>query len=186
MTARVQSRCSFLAAAALALAALTSAVGAEREPADGNPNLSPPRRLELFRKETPAVRLRLVKAPPGGGEEFHKVARGNVVSTLVKHSAGAGRGGQRHLPRQGPDQGEHDGNDHQIGPSVSGASIKKGDRLVELDDSGIAEQVLTQKVAHSRPSRPRPRPKKTSSGLRNWGRSMCGWGRSRCGWPSWS
>jgi hypothetical protein len=35
----------------------------------------------------PAARLRLVEALPRGGEELHKVARGDVVSTLVERGA---------------------------------------------------------------------------------------------------
>jgi hypothetical protein len=50
MMARVRSCRSFLGAATLALAALTSAAAAEPERADGGAGLSPQERLELFRK----------------------------------------------------------------------------------------------------------------------------------------
>jgi multidrug resistance efflux pump len=148
MTARVQPCRSFLGAAALALAALTSAAAAEREPADGSPDLSPQERLELFRKESPAARLRLVEALPRGGGEFHKVARGNVVSALVERGALEPVAVSDVVCRvKARTKGS------TIATTIKrviddGTAVEKGDRLVELDDSGIAEQILAQKVAH--------------------------------------
>jgi multidrug resistance efflux pump len=148
MTARVQSCRSFLGAAALALAVLTAAAAAEREPADGSADLSPQQRLELFRKETPAARLRLVQALPRGGEEFHKVARGNVTSTIVERGALEAAAVSDIVCRV---KARTKGNTTATTVKwvvEDGISVKKGDRLVELDDSGIADQILTQKVAH--------------------------------------
>jgi len=148
MTARVQSCRSLLGAAALALAALTSAAAAEREPADGSADLSPQERLELFRKETPAARLRLVEALPRGGEELHKVARGNVASTLVERGALEPVAVSDVVCRaKARTKGSN------IATTIKwviddGTDVKRGDRLAELDDSGIAEQILSQKVAH--------------------------------------
>ncbi len=147
MAARVRSCRSFLGAAALALAALTSAA-AEPQPQDGGADLSPRERLESFRKETPADRLRLVEALPRGGEEFHKVARGNVVSTLVERGALEPVAVSDVVCRvKARTKGS------TIATTIKwviedGTAVKKGDRLVELDDSGIVEQILAQKVAH--------------------------------------
>jgi multidrug resistance efflux pump len=144
MTALVQCWCSLLGAAALAVAALTSAAAAEPGAAD----LSPNERLELFRQETPAARLRLIEALPRSGEQFQKVTRGNVISTIVERGALEAATVSDIVCRV---KARTKGN--ATATTVKwvvddGTSVKKGDRLVELDDSAIVEQILAQKVAH--------------------------------------
>ena len=58
---------------------------------------------------------------------------------------GVGRQQRHLLPGQGRRQGQHHRHHHQVGHRRR-LRVKKGDKLVELDDSGLQDQLKTQKI----------------------------------------
>jgi multidrug resistance efflux pump len=109
---------------------------------------SPRERLELFHKETPAARLRLVEGLPGGERAFTKATRGNLTATLVERGTLEPAEAADVVCRIKP-QGKGSTTATTIKWIVEdGWFVKKGERVVELDDSAIREQLAPQKVAH--------------------------------------
>jgi RND family efflux transporter MFP subunit len=148
MAAFLRSRYPLLWAVALALVALPFAAAADKESADDTEELSPQQRLELFHKETPAGRLRLVEKLPRSGDEFHKVTVGNVVATLLERGSLEPAGVSDVVCRV-----KARGKGNTTATTIKwvideGTFVKQGERVVELDESAIREQVGLQKVAH--------------------------------------
>ncbi len=114
-----------------------------QQPAEDTNELSPGKRLELFRKETPATRLRLVEKLPGAQAEFHKVAVGPLLVTHSERGVVEPAVSSEIVCRvKGP------GTVTTIKAIIDeGTSVRKGDVVMELDESPFKERLAAQKVA---------------------------------------
>jgi HlyD family secretion protein len=110
------------------------------QPTRDKPELTLEQRLELFEKETPAGRLRLVEKLPRAQEEFHKVASGPLVGG---HPA---RGFVEATIFSDVVCGMEE-NEVRIKWVIKrGTLVKKGDRVLTFDDSNVQERLAAQKA----------------------------------------
>jgi multidrug efflux pump subunit AcrA (membrane-fusion protein) len=137
-------RCQLLGA--LTLAYSLSSAGAADPASDETAPLTPQQRLELFHKAGPAARLRLIERLPRSADEFHKVAIGNVTATLVERGTLEPAVASDLVCRiKAPGKGS------TVATAIKwvvddGTLVKAGERVIELDDSAIREQLAAQRL----------------------------------------
>jgi RND family efflux transporter MFP subunit len=139
--------------ASLALAFLTSVVlsgyGQSPRPSAtpaGEPS-DPPRLIDFehFQALTPAARLRAVAGLPAAKAAFQPVARGDVTATIIERGsldAATAADLTCQLKARGKDAGA---------ASIKwviddGSVVKKGDKLVELDDAALRDDITGARV----------------------------------------
>jgi RND family efflux transporter MFP subunit len=108
---------------------------------------SPQEALDRFRNLTPAERLRLVEKSPALERHLYAVKSGNVTMTLVERGSVEAANVAKVVCRLKPR--EKNSTTAAIVKWVidSGTAVKKGDRLVEFDDTGLQERLRDQKAS---------------------------------------
>jgi multidrug resistance efflux pump len=106
----------------------------------------PPEALERFRNLSPAERLRLLEKVPGLEKHLYTVKRDTVSATLLERGS-VEPAGIADVACRVKSRGKS-------GPVSTirwviddGTLVKQGDKLVELDDAALREQLQVQKVA---------------------------------------
>jgi biotin carboxyl carrier protein len=110
---------------------------------------SPPGALEAFRKLTPAERGRLLDKVPQL-ERYLATARRGTVSAAVVERGTVEPADVADVVCRVKNRGKADAAATTIRWVIDdGTSVKKGDKLVELDDSALQEDLRAQKAAHA-------------------------------------
>lgn len=133
----------------LLLTALALPVAGQSETQTGNrpePPLGRQERLEKFRRLTPAARLRLLEKLPQAGRLFDKVSRGSIRPTVLERGVVDATTNQEVICRV---KAKSPAN--PVATTIKwvvddGAVVKRGDRLVDFDDSSLKEQLEEQKI----------------------------------------
>jgi RND family efflux transporter MFP subunit len=99
--------------------------------------------FERFRAMTPAERLRAVESRSGAGAVFQPVARGDVTATVIERGSL-----EAATAADVTCQVKARGKDGAPGATIKwvvedGTIVKKGDRLVELDDAALRDELQT-------------------------------------------
>jgi HlyD family secretion protein len=136
MTTRLSFPMTMVLAASLALVA-----GMPR--ANGQPPAAPkaaPDALERFRQADPAERKALLDKLPDLDRLYHKVGRGDVVSSLMERGTlEAVQFAEVHCKLKDKAGSTYASTIKWV--VEEGTAVRKGDLLVDLDDSGLKEQV---------------------------------------------
>jgi RND family efflux transporter MFP subunit len=139
------ARC-LLALAAGALLAAAVAAGDSAPAAKPAPGTSRQGALEQFRRLGPAERLRLLEKAGLARKGFEKVTRGPVTVTVVERGTLEPAESSEVVCRV-----KARGTATAAGTIKwvidDGTEVKKGQKLVEIDDSGLREEMKTQKVS---------------------------------------
>src|SRR5262249_49953261 len=126
-----------------------AAVTAGGPGAGPKPQPSRHRALEWFSQLSAAARLRLVERLPGAAAEDHTVTRGNVTPIIPERGIVAAADCAEIVFRvKAPGTvGKGDSAATTVKWVIdAGATVKKGDKLVELDDSRVREKLAEQVI----------------------------------------
>jgi multidrug efflux pump subunit AcrA (membrane-fusion protein) len=107
---------------------------------------SPTLDLDRFRALDPAERLKTVEALPNAKTAFTKVARGNLNVLITER----GSAEAANIAELGCELTARDKNGFASGIKwlvAEGSAVKKGEKLVELDDSAIRDEIKATKDA---------------------------------------